>query len=602
MRKIVFASLALVIVAGAARSAEQNQPVAEVRYSVEQAGNVSLAVYEKESGRMLRTLLSAEPRTAGKYAEPWDGLDMNGNAVPPGTYEWKLLQTPGLKSEYLLTLGTSPTAAAWATWPGNHGGVTSVAVDDTGMYLSSSCSEVPPGVLKQSLDAGKRIWERGNYEAWQGGVSMAVSSAGLLQLQGNGKIQVIDPASGNRKATWDPTWKEETDKKDDKGNPVVVVHKPVDLAASGNLIVICYKDEGLVRWLNAKDGSTAGEAAVPEPVGVAAGFTDDAGRRIPTAFAASNDRILAIRTDTKAVADFATGLTEPYRLDADPNGEILVAERGASHQVKRFSKTGKLLNTYGKAGGRREQGSYDQPTSFYCVDDIASDHAGGFFILEPGVAPRRTTRFDANGKIISEWYGGQMFFQYACADPADPTLVWMDSQWGWIMQAKVDYKKRTSRIIATYRCDNMANGLISGTGNSGSKWQMIRKGKAAYLIRHGAPVVLRVDEKNHRLVPLAAASTNITHYWDHQPKFIKDLLQNDSRSKWRSYVWSDANGDAMPQPDEVVLSEWSAWWGGWSMNEDFGVVATDGAKVYAFDATSFTKAGAPLYADWGKPR
>jgi len=517
MRRTMLASLAFVLVAGAALSAERNQAAAEVRYSLKQAGNVSLAVYEKDSGRMLRTLLSAaprplrSPRTAGEHTEPWDGLDMNGNAVQPGQCEWKLLVTPGLKSEYLLTLGTSPTMAPWASWPGNHGGVTPAAVDDTGMYLSSSCSEVPPGILKQSLDGKTRIWERGNYEAWQGGVSMAVASAGLLPLQGNGKIKVIDPANGNLKATWDHTWKEETDKKDDKGQPVSIVHKPVDLAASGDLIVVCYKDEGIVRWLDPKDGSAAGEVKVPDAAGVAAGSIDDGGKQVPMAFVAVKDRLLAVRTDTKTPADFATGLVEPYRLDADPSGDIFVAERGTSHQVKRFDKAGKLVKTFGKAGGRPADGPYDQPTSFYCVDDIAADRAGGFFVLEPGVAPRRTTHVDAKGKIIDEWYGGQMFFQYACADPADPSLVWMDSQWGWLMQAKVDYKKRTSRIIATYDCSGMADGLISGTGNSGSKWRMVRGDRggrgdgAVLLLRDGSPVALRVDEKKNRLVPLVGA-------------------------------------------------------------------------------------------------
>ncbi|HUW31100.1 MAG TPA: PA14 domain-containing protein [Planctomycetota bacterium] len=268
--------------------------------------------------------------------------------------------------------------------------------------------------------------------------------------------------------------------------------------------------------------------------------------------------------------------------------------------MKRFSKAGKLLKTCGKAGGRRPEGAYDQPTSFYCVDDIAADGSGGFFILEPGVAPRRTTHLDTKGRIVSEWYGGQMFFQYACPDPADPTLVWMDSHWGWLMQAKVDYKKRTWRVLATYHYDGMASGLISGTGNSGCKWRIVRKDKAAYLIRDSTPVVLRIDEKLHRLVPLAASSTNITHYWDSQPKFIKDLLNNDRQSKSLSYVWADSDGDGMPQKEEVTFSEWSAWWGGWSMNDDFSVFASGDGKVFGLEPTSLNKLGAPVYGQWGK--
>ncbi|HUW31099.1 MAG TPA: FlgD immunoglobulin-like domain containing protein [Planctomycetota bacterium] len=313
---VVFA----IIVTSPAFAADAPDAGIRIRYTLPAAGKVSVAVYDKPSGRMLRTLLSTAPQEAGEHEVQWDGLDMFGNAAQPGEHEWKLLVTPGLKSEYLLTLGTSPTNAPWASWPGNHGGTTSIAVSGAAIYLSSSCSEVPPGIIKQSIDGKNRFWEHGNYEAWQGGVSMAICGDKLLQLQGNGKIQVIDPQNASLKATWDHTWKEEKpDEKDAKGQPVVVVHKPIDLSANADLAVICFKDEGLIRWLNPADGSTAGEVKLDEPAGVAAGFTDvpgDPARAVPTAFVATKDRIVAIRTDTKTPADFAAGLTEPYRLDA----------------------------------------------------------------------------------------------------------------------------------------------------------------------------------------------------------------------------------------------------------------------------------------------
>ena len=595
MHSMTATLLAFVLFAGAALAAEQNQAGIEIRYSLEQAGKVSLAVYEKDSGRMLRTLLSAAPRAAGEHVEVWDGLDMNGSAAQPGRHEWKLLVTPGLRTEYLLTLGTNTPAEPWRSWPGNHGGVSSVAIDKTGLYLSSSCSEVPPGILKQSLDGKKRFWERGNYEAWQGGIAMAVAGGVLYQLQGNGKVNLIDPATGGKKATWQPTWKEEIpDEKDDKGNPKVVVHGPTDMDAHGTTVAACYGKDDLVRWLDEK-GETAREAKVDKPRGLT--VLGDG-----TVLVAASDGILRFAAGEDGHGTFTTQVTAAYRLDADHStGDVLVAERGdGRHCVKRFSKDGKLLATYGKPEGRTEHGLYDA-SSFHSISDVTADGAGGFYVCETEAAPRRTAHFDRSGKLISEWYGGQMFFQWCRPDPDDPTIVWMDSHWGWLMQTKVDYEARTWRVVATYNFNGMARGLIPGKSNSSAGWTIRKRNGIKYLVREDMPCVLKIDYANHRLTPLAAARLNVTHYWNEQPEFVRELWENDKRSKMKSFVWTDRNGDGEPQPDEVLRHEWSVWAGGWTIDDDFNVYHCAERQVFVTRCTGFNDIGAPLYANWGKP-
>src|SRR5262245_39725030 len=72
-----------------------------IPFVLERPGNVSAAVYDS-SGRLVRELLHAVPKVAGKHAMFWDGLDRDGNTLPAGNYTWKLLQTPGLKATYLM--------------------------------------------------------------------------------------------------------------------------------------------------------------------------------------------------------------------------------------------------------------------------------------------------------------------------------------------------------------------------------------------------------------------------------------------------------------------------------------------------------------------
>ncbi len=56
---------------------------------------------------------------SGRHSFVWDGLDMDGKPAPAGKYEWRSLQTQGLRSEYLMNVGTS-VGDRW--WPGNNGG------------------------------------------------------------------------------------------------------------------------------------------------------------------------------------------------------------------------------------------------------------------------------------------------------------------------------------------------------------------------------------------------------------------------------------------------------------------------------------------------
>ncbi|MGB2822093.1 MAG: FlgD immunoglobulin-like domain containing protein, partial [Phycisphaerae bacterium] len=77
-----------------------------ISYTLRQQGRVSLAIYDGE-GVQVRTLMSAVGQHAGEHTVVWDGLDRRGLPVPAGEYTWKLLRTEGLRSRYVMSLGTS---------------------------------------------------------------------------------------------------------------------------------------------------------------------------------------------------------------------------------------------------------------------------------------------------------------------------------------------------------------------------------------------------------------------------------------------------------------------------------------------------------------
>ena len=325
------------------------------------------------------------------------------------------------------------------------------------------------------------------------------------------------------------------------------------VASSGKELVVCFPT--CVQWWNPADCAVIDSA--PLAAAKDATITPDG-----TVLAISGDSIVSLTRAAKTPLPKITGLTNPHLIEFDPaTSSILVAERGDSQQIKRFDKDFKLTAAYGRKGGR-EYGKY-VPENFLDVDGIASDGKGGFVIVEGFCAPRRTSHFNAKGSLVSEWIGGQMFFEYAAVDPDDPSIVWLDSQWGSIIQAKVNYEARTWKVLATYFFGGIGGGTIPMKGNAPGGWMVRRHKGRTYLVRgQGLPRVMLVDEPGKRLIPLAACDTNITHYWDYTPKVVQDLLGN-RQAKWRTFTWCDRSNDGMPQADEIALGLFSNWegWG-----------------------------------------
>ena len=580
----------------------------ELTYTLEKPGKVSLLVTDG-SGRVVRELLHAAPREAGRQREAWDGLDERGQPVPAGTYQWKLLSSNGLKSEYMMSLGAT-CVPPWKQMPGNHGGVASVAVDAAGgVFLVASCSEGPPQIVKQSLDGTRRDWDAEHvFDGWQGGVASAVLGDTLYSLQPAGVVIAIDAATGKRKARWELWWDKDEKPSDD------VSRLAIDLAGRGDQLAMAFEKHDAVRWIDPATGKVIDEAAVPAPRSVAVA----ADGRV---FVLTNDTVVMLTRSAKTpVAVIKPGvLSSAYRLDVCPEtGDIIVVDRGEGNRIKRFSAAGKLLHTLGRAGGRR-QGAYE-PADFGTVFDLTADGTGGFFVCETWDPPRRTARFDREGKLVAEWYGGQMYANHAVADPADPTIVWVDSHFGSIFKAKVDYAAKTWKVLATYTFGGMAEGFIPSTTHGGGRFVVRHHDGHTYLCRDDTPVVLREDEAGRRLVPLVASQYSIWHAWrtGYLPPLVKEVLQPDPEMRAKpheqqpfardaekaAWLWSDLDGDSRPQAAEIRFGRFPSWFlSRWYVDDQlnyhrYETGLDEGDVLQTMPVTEWTATGAPVYAGW----
>jgi Zn-dependent metalloprotease len=77
-------------------------PKTEIRFSLEQAGNASLKVYDA-SGRLVKSLIEG-PLTAGEQIVSWNGMDESGSSVASGMYFYRLQTEDRVISKRMLLL------------------------------------------------------------------------------------------------------------------------------------------------------------------------------------------------------------------------------------------------------------------------------------------------------------------------------------------------------------------------------------------------------------------------------------------------------------------------------------------------------------------
>jgi len=564
--------------------AATGKPLA-IRYKLPAPGRTSIAIYDAQ-GHLVRELTRGVPRKAGRQQELWDTRDNNGKPLPPGDYSWKMLTTPGLHIQYLMSFGSNyPIKESEPWWalggPGTHGGPQAVASDASGFYVATFTENIEACLIKLSPDGKTRLWSAKAPDAWEGGYALACNSNTLCML-GNGRAWFYDATTGAKNNTplnlkWQP---EPKDKQEPKG--------PTDISMADGILVAVYPGWNVARWVDLSKGTEVAKTSVMEPGGVA--LAPDG----VTAYVSSSNAILRVLRDGTSTV-LVKGLNRPgrVRLDAQRN-ELWVYESG-TQQIHLFDLTGKSLRVLGAEGGRRD-GLYtpEAQRSFAGVSDLATWN-GELWVAEAHAGPRRVAHFKNDGSLVDEWYGGQVWAPWVAPDPADPNVVWMPTQWGSMMRVILDPAKKTWKVHSVYATGGLAGGLIGGHANA-QIWEAKRlNGGQLYLFRQGtAPMVIRVDEKNWKLIPVTAMFLHIQHYKAEMPKLLVEWSAGKDAA-----IWIDTNGDGEPQKDEMQFLDSSAGWtGGGDAVDAFGNYLHVRDGIRQFPLTGWNSVGAPLYGEF----
>src|SRR6056297_3143117 len=282
----------------------------ELTYFIEKEGYVSINIYDS-TGNIERILLSGAKRLPGTHTEYWDGLDDDGKASPIGTYTWKLLQTPGLKAKYLMSVGTTlPDGIEREHGLGNQASCSGLDYAKGSIYAVSPGAENVRRVMKMTLD-GELVWNGG----WEFG-NIAVLEDTCYYIFTSKYFQKNQIMAGPS----DGSIKDRVNTNDSLGYQIDTSIVPysdyrgMDFDVSQydgkKEMLISYKEAGYIQWLNPSNWTELDTAIIPSPRGVA---YDSNG----AVLVISDTNVIRLSLADKTKQTIITGLSDPYRIAVD---------------------------------------------------------------------------------------------------------------------------------------------------------------------------------------------------------------------------------------------------------------------------------------------
>lgn len=500
----------------------------------------SLGIFNKSTGRLVRTLLRGEQLERKLQRVEWDGLDNRGRVVTAGNYEWRLVSAAGLTARYVTTIGVNPPGGEnpvpSKSWVGDHLGGGIVDVDSTGVYVGSPITEGGRMILKCDSGMSRVEWSRPQF--YQSGRLTRIAASGqhVFIVHPNGKLRRLNPKSGRVESEWQI----DIDKS-----------SPSDIDARQANLIAAWPDRNLVLWLSVNDGKTLAEVEVANPQAIAA----VTGEELGVAFVGSGRELFRVQPNSQPVR-VATLDGSIVAMDFDPErNELWVVLDG--HRVVRLDEQFNVAQSYG--GKPRLDGPFN-PKLFAGVYDIAADLNGGFFIGEPAHPPRRIAHFDRDGSIRGQWFGGMSFYVSATFDPDDPSRLIGIAPEGSVNVYRIDYETGTWKIEECYQTGRIGDGLFPFS----SLFRAVRRNGSLYLYHRAIPAVLRLDPELRRAVPVAIAGRVLNqgrtfHQFagsgrDGYPKPWVAAAEHhgfqDLKQAPPLYSWADSNGNGDFDPEE----------------------------------------------------
>ena len=532
-------------------------PVVAVTIPVQppSAGRMSVNIYDQHDVTV-RQLVCAQPSDTPVR---WDGRDMYGQWAAPGTYRYHGIIAPKFALKYLGSIGQSGnppyrTADGTGSWGGVWGYVMAicpVSADPHGdIVVLWSYEEGEGGLIRMSQD-GQVRW-KAHLDWWMKATQMAVacdgtdvyvacsSAMGAPSGEKNyggelnrPMIWRVDAASGRKKLYAPST----------QPQPMFGDYRPGDGIVTGLLVhdgklYLTSPAENALFIADAATGKQVGKVDIPHVSGVA---LDAAGRLL----VGSGARIvIADPQGLQPLQPFADAGGPIWGLAAVPGGGVAATVGLPRQQVVYFNAVGQETRALGKAGGRPQCGKM-QPENFRDPVGLCILGNGTLFVAE-SAAPKRFTRWSAEGKLEQAFQGPYYYSGMFAVDDENPEYVYGDTH-GDLIRYKIDY------ATGAWTVDAYWIGFYRDSGVPAKWWGRIRHKDGHTYWCSGSGAIVELCEDHVRGVAAVYSG------W-----VEKQADGNYAWVEWKKKTglkgtWSDLNGDGKPQPEEWQVTDKPAY-------------------------------------------
>lgn len=643
-RKIGAAALEVPAVAKAPVD-ETHAPI-PVPFTLPAPGYVTLVI-ENAEGMRIRNLVSETFFPAGDNIAWWDGTDDLGRDIDaanhglynipsrfvgPGTFKVRGLWRKEVKASYEFAVyshGNPPWNLPDHTgaWLANHSAPSAAvfvpaACSPTrrpAVFLGAEVTEGPDGLAWVDLDGRKRggmKWIGGNWTAApflcrdlapdaDTNVSAYVASvwetekkSGVDELRITALVrdagQDLQPKAVH-KAVLDRGAADKKGKREALGG----------VAAYGGSILCTLPALDRLLRIDAATGAIVETVPISNP----RGLTFDATGCL---YVLSGTSVLrfskaARLANVTPVTVVAKGLEDPSALALDAEGNLYVSDRGDSHQVKIFSPAGKALGVIGRPGAPKA-GPYD-PLHINNPAGLAVDSENQVWVTENDYLPKRVSVWSRDGRLQRAFYGPGKYGGGGMLDAHDKKRFYYADETKGTLEFELDWAAGTSRLTSVlYR--KTPESLELPFRAAAPETALYRDGKR-YLINsyNSSPVgghntgflFIERDGVAQPVAGMGQASdwpilkTDAFRSTWPEGADLSDEKNRGNAKNQALFIWTDANGDANVQPDEVKLHRTSA--GGVTIMEDlsFCLARVDG-RAMRFAPARVIANGTPFYA------
>ena len=283
-------------------------------------------------------------------------------------------------------------------WAGDYWEPNYVATEGDAVILGTGNAEAAPSTIRTNLE-GRKQWGTtaagqtlavhkgfGYFVAWAGDGNLKkfdLATGRMVPFSG-GQPMLKAPGSGPRRGL-----------------------APIDAAT----FALSSESEDKLYLIDIASGEAKGELPLPAAKGLAA---DGKGGL----YAVSGNAVGRVDPKTGGFTPLAKDLADPQQLACDAAGNVYVSLRGKTMQVWKFDPAGKVLEKFGKPGGRPTLGRFD-PAGMLQPYGIAVDANGRLWVCEADREPKRYSVWNADGTLWKDFFGSPPYSTAGYFDPSE---------------------------------------------------------------------------------------------------------------------------------------------------------------------------------------